>query len=72
MRYSEEDLEKIYRTNVFGSFYCAKAAVRPMMKSKWGDYYPVGSGGESGMLAKLRTQEQKPHSMEWQSLSLKN
>ena len=35
MRYSEEDLEKIYKTNVFGSFYCAKAAVRPMMKSKW-------------------------------------
>ena len=49
MRYSEEDLEKIYRTNVFGSFYCAKAAVRPMMKSKWGRIIFMGSVvGESG------------------------
>ena len=49
MRYSEEDLEKIYKTNVFGSFYCAKAAVRPMMKSKWGRIIFMGSVvGESG------------------------
>ncbi|MEE2904209.1 MAG: 3-oxoacyl-ACP reductase family protein [Myxococcota bacterium] len=49
MRYSEADLEKIYRTNVFGSFYCAKAAVRPMMKSKWGRIIFMGSVvGESG------------------------
>ena len=49
MRYSDEDLERIYRTNVFGSFYCAKAAVRPMMKSKWGRIIFMGSVvGESG------------------------
>jgi 3-oxoacyl-[acyl-carrier protein] reductase len=49
MRYSEEDLERIYRTNVFGAFYCSKAAVRPMMKSKWGRIIFMGSVvGESG------------------------
>jgi 3-oxoacyl-[acyl-carrier protein] reductase len=49
MRYSEEDLERIYRTNVFGAFYCAKAVTRPMMKSKWGRILFMGSVvGESG------------------------
>jgi 3-oxoacyl-[acyl-carrier protein] reductase len=49
MRYSEDDLERIYRTNVFGAFFCAKAAVRPMMKSKWGRIIFMGSVvGESG------------------------
>lgn len=49
MRYKDEDLEKIFRTNVHGPFYLARAAARPMMKAKWGRIIMMGSVvGEMG------------------------
>lgn len=49
MRYKDEDLERIFRTNVFGAFYLARAAARPMMKARWGRIIMMGSVvGEMG------------------------
>ena len=43
VRYKDEDLERIFRTNVFGSFYLARAAARPMMKARFGRIIMMGS-----------------------------
>src|SRR5262245_20593713 len=43
MRFKDEDLAKIFQTNVFGSFYLARAASRHMMKSRWGRIVMMGS-----------------------------
>ncbi len=43
MRIKDEDLERLFRTNVFASVYLARAAVRPMMKAKWGRIILMGS-----------------------------
>jgi 3-oxoacyl-[acyl-carrier protein] reductase len=49
LRFKEEDFEKIFKTNVFGAFYAAKAASRPMMKARWGRIIFMGSiVGETG------------------------
>jgi 3-oxoacyl-[acyl-carrier protein] reductase len=49
MRYKDDDLRKIFETNVFGAFYLARAASRPMMKAKWGRIVMMGSVvGETG------------------------
>lgn len=49
MRYKDDDLKKIFETNVFGSFYLARAAARPMMKARWGRIVMLGSVvGEMG------------------------
>jgi len=49
MRYKDEDLERIFRTNVFGAFYLCRAAARPMMKAKFGRIIMMGSVvGEMG------------------------
>lgn len=49
MRYKDEDLERIFRTNVHGPFFLARAAARPMMKAKWGRIIMMGSVvGEMG------------------------
>lgn len=49
MRYKDDDLERIFRTNVFGSFYLCRAAARPMMKAKFGRIIMMGSVvGEMG------------------------
>lgn len=49
MRYKDEDLEEIFRTNVHGPFFLARAAARPMMKAKWGRIIMMGSVvGEMG------------------------
>ena len=49
MRFSDDDLDRIFRTNVYGAFYCAKAAARPMMKAQWGRIIFMGSVvGETG------------------------
>ncbi|MEQ8275526.1 MAG: 3-oxoacyl-ACP reductase family protein [Deltaproteobacteria bacterium] len=49
MRYKDEDLARIFQTNVFGSFYLARAAARPMMKARWGRIIMLGSVvGETG------------------------
>lgn len=36
MRFKDEDLKKSFETNVFGAFYGARAASRPMMKARFG------------------------------------
>ena len=36
MRVSAEDIEKTFAVNVTGAIYCAKAAIRPMMRAKSG------------------------------------
>jgi 3-oxoacyl-[acyl-carrier protein] reductase len=43
MRYKDEDLARILRTNVEGPFYLARAASRHMMKAKWGRIVMMGS-----------------------------
>lgn len=43
MRYKDEDLDRLFRTNVYGAFYLARAAARPMMKAKWGRIVMMGS-----------------------------
>lgn len=49
MRYKDEDLDRIFRTNVFGAFYLCRAAARPMMKAKYGRIIMMGSVvGEMG------------------------
>ena len=49
MRFKDADLVKSFETNVFGSFYLARAAARPMMKARWGRVIMMGSVvGESG------------------------
>lgn len=49
MRFSDDDLDRMFRTNVFGAYYCARAAARPMMKAKWGRILLMGSVvGEAG------------------------
>lgn len=49
LRYDDADLERIFRTNVHGSFYLARAAARPMMKARWGRIIMMGSVvGEMG------------------------
>jgi 3-oxoacyl-[acyl-carrier protein] reductase len=49
MRYKDEDLARIFATNVFGPFYLCRAAARLMMKAKFGRIIMMGSVvGESG------------------------
>jgi 3-oxoacyl-[acyl-carrier protein] reductase len=49
MRFKDEDLQKVFATNVFGGYYLARAACRPMMKAKWGRIVMMGSVvGEMG------------------------
>ncbi len=42
-RAKDEDIERVFRTNVFGAMYLARAAVRPMMKARWGRVITVSS-----------------------------
>jgi len=52
MRLSEEDWDAVLTTNLKGAFLCAKAAVRPMMKARWGRIVSlssvVGLAGNAG------------------------
>ena len=36
MRVSDEDIQRTFAVNVTGAIYCARAAIRPMMRSKQG------------------------------------
>lgn len=42
-RMKEEDWDAVLDTNLKGAFSCAKAAVRPMMKKRWGRIVNIGS-----------------------------
>jgi 3-oxoacyl-[acyl-carrier protein] reductase len=55
VRYKNEDLQRIFATNVFGPFYLTRAAARAMMKARWGRVIMmgsvVGSMGNAGQAA---------------------
>ena len=49
LRFKDQDLETIFRTNVFGPFALARSAARPMTKARWGRIVNLGSVvGEMG------------------------
>ena len=49
LRIKPDELERTFRTNVDGSLWCAKAAMRPMMRAKWGRIVNLSSVvGEAG------------------------
>ncbi|MBI2378848.1 MAG: 3-oxoacyl-ACP reductase FabG [Deltaproteobacteria bacterium] len=49
LRYKDEDLQKIFATNVFGAFYAARTAARAMSKARFGRMIFMGSVvGETG------------------------
>jgi 3-oxoacyl-[acyl-carrier protein] reductase len=43
MRMSEEDWDSVIDLNLKGAFLCAKAALRPMMRARWGRIINVSS-----------------------------
>jgi 3-oxoacyl-[acyl-carrier protein] reductase len=43
LRVSAKDLEMTWATNVNGALFCAKAAIRSMMRSKWGRIISLSS-----------------------------
>jgi 3-oxoacyl-[acyl-carrier protein] reductase len=55
LRVSAKDLEMTWATNVNGAVYCAKAAIRPMMRNKWGRIISLSSvvaeSGNAGQVA---------------------
>ena len=49
LRVKPEEIERTFSTNVAGAIYCAKAAIRPMMKAKHGRIINISSVvGEAG------------------------
>jgi 3-oxoacyl-[acyl-carrier protein] reductase len=52
MRLSEEDWDAVLTTNLKGAYLCTRAAVRPMMKARWGRVVNlssvVGLAGNAG------------------------
>ena len=49
LRVKSEEIERTFATNVSGAIYCAKAAIRPMMKARFGRIIQLSSVvGESG------------------------
>lgn len=43
LRVSDEELASTFATNVHGAIFLARAAVRPMMRAKWGRFIAVSS-----------------------------
>jgi 3-oxoacyl-[acyl-carrier protein] reductase len=43
MRVADEDIQKTMSVNVHGAIYCARAAIRPMMKAKHGRIINIAS-----------------------------
>jgi 3-oxoacyl-[acyl-carrier protein] reductase len=43
LRVSDEELTSTFATNVNGAIYLARAAIRPMMRAKWGRFIAVSS-----------------------------
>jgi 3-oxoacyl-[acyl-carrier protein] reductase len=43
MRMKEEDWDAVLTTNLKGAYTCSKAAVRPMMKARWGRIVNIAS-----------------------------
>jgi 3-oxoacyl-[acyl-carrier protein] reductase len=43
LRLSEEDWDAVLTTNLKGAYLCSKAAIRPMMKARWGRVVSISS-----------------------------
>ncbi|MBM4406937.1 MAG: 3-oxoacyl-[acyl-carrier-protein] reductase [Chloroflexi bacterium] len=43
MRISDKDWEDVLATNLTGTFYCTRAAIKPMLKKRWGRIIMMGS-----------------------------
>ena len=43
MRISDKDWEDVVATNLTGAFYCTRAAIKPMLKKRWGRIINMGS-----------------------------
>lgn len=54
LRMSQDDFDSVIDTNLSGAFRCAKRAVKPMMKGRWGRMIfissVVGLGGQAGQV----------------------
>ncbi|HEX4445310.1 MAG TPA: 3-oxoacyl-ACP reductase FabG [Polyangiaceae bacterium] len=59
LRLKDEDLEKLWATNVRGAIACARAASKPMMRARWGRIVfmssVVGEMGNAGQTAYAAT-----------------
>ncbi len=43
MRMKEEEFDEVLRTNLKGTYLCTRAALRPMVRARWGRILNVGS-----------------------------
>lgn len=43
LRLKDEDIARTFATNVSGALYLARAAMRPMMKARWGRFIAISS-----------------------------
>ncbi len=43
MRMKEEEFDEVLRTNLKGTYLCTRAALRPMVRARWGRIVNVGS-----------------------------
>jgi len=43
MRMSDEDWDKVLQTNLKGAFLCSRAALRPMLRQRWGRIINIAS-----------------------------
>jgi 3-oxoacyl-[acyl-carrier protein] reductase len=43
MRMKEEEFDEVVRTNLKGTYLCTRAALRPMVRARWGRIVNVGS-----------------------------
>ncbi|MFQ5611143.1 MAG: 3-oxoacyl-[acyl-carrier-protein] reductase [Anaerolineae bacterium] len=52
MMMKDDDWDLVLRTNLYSTYYCSKAAIRPMMKKRWGRIINitsvVGLAGQAG------------------------
>ena len=58
LRMTEDDFCQVINTNLNGAFYCAKAALKPMLKGRWGRIINIssvvglmGNGGQANYAA---------------------
>lgn len=51
IRMSDEDWEQVLNTNLKGAFMCTRAALRPMLKQRWGRVISIAS--VSGMIGNV-------------------
>ena len=43
LRMTDQVFDEVIRTNLYGTFYCTRAAIKPMIKHRWGRVVNIGS-----------------------------